>query len=249
MKTDLAARIKSLFFPHRCYICDTVVPYPETVCAACRGEVIDYAAVTGAVCDICGLKLKQCNCRAGRFYEKAVFPLFFTGNTRKSLHRMKFRDRTDTVPAFAKAMADALTARKLTAQIDLLTFIPMSEKKERQRGYNQAELLCREIGVLTEKPVLPLLYLYRDTEIQHDIRDYRLRTGNVLGGYEPLREHLEEIRGKTILVVDDILTSGATLNEAAKTLLIFGADAVFAAAAAAVPKKEKEKEKQNKDKR
>ena len=243
MTADLLKRVRALFFPHRCFICDKVLPYPETVCAACEAKIIDYGAITGAVCDICGLKVKECNCRAGRFYDKAVFPLFFTDDVRKSLHRLKFRDRTDTVPQFARAICDTLNARDLTEEIDLLTFIPMEEKKQRKRGYNQAELLCREIGKLTGIPALPLLYQYRNTETQHDIEDYRLRTGNVLGVYEPVKEQLQAIQGKTVLLVDDILTSGATLNEAAKTLLIFGADTVFVAAAAAVQKKNRETSK------
>ena len=63
-----------------------------------------------------------------------------------------------------------------------------------------------------------------------------MRTGNLLGVYEPLKDRLPDIGGKRILLVDDITTTGATFNEAAKTLLIFGAESVYCASALINPK-------------
>ena len=237
----LLDKIVSAFFPNRCFICEKILRHPETVCEACAEKLIDYAALSGAVCDVCGLKLQNCNCRPGRLYDKAVFPLLFEGDVRKSLHRFKFRDRTEKAAPYALAIYNALEARGLLRETDLLTFIPMSPKAEKRRGYNQAELLCRELQKLTGLPMLPLLYKYGKNATQHDTKHYLLRTGNTLGIYEPIDENVGEIAGKRILLVDDILTSGATLNEGAKTLLIFGADRVYAAAAAATPKAKKKK--------
>ena len=241
MKSKLLQRITALIYPHRCFICDKVVPYPETVCENCRPKLIRYSQIRGAVCDICGLSVKQCVCHANRFYEKAVFPLFFETDTRKSLHRFKFQNRTDKAKPFAEAIKTVLEERELLQEIDLLTFIPMGKKAKRRRGYNQAELLCAELQKATSIPMLPLLYKYCANATQHDLKNYMFRSGNVLGIYEPDPQYVDQIDGKRILLMDDILTSGATLNEAAKTLLIFGAESVYVAAAAAVPKKEKKK--------
>ena len=232
-------KLISLVFPNRCYICDAILRHPGVVCENCKPKLIDYGSIGGAVCDICGLKLQNCNCRPGRLYEKAVFPLLYEDEVRGSLQKFKFRRRLDKAEPFGEAMFNALVSRDVLSETDLLTFIPMSAKAKRNRGYNQAEELCKELQKRTSLPMLPLLTRYGKTGTQHDITNYLLRTGNVLGIYEPTEEFLPEIEGKRILLVDDILTSGATLNEAAKTLLIFGADRVYTVTAAAVPRKKR----------
>jgi ComF family protein len=239
----LREKLISLFYPNRCFICDKILPHPETVCEGCCEKLIDYGSISGAICDVCGLKLQECNCRPGRLYEKAVFPLLFEDDVRVSLHRFKFRGRLDKAVHFADAMLGALEARDVLSETDILTFIPMSPKAQRRRGYNQAQVLCEELQKRTSLPMLPLLYKYGRNNAQHDTSNYLLRTGNTIGIYEPTPEHIKEIEGKRILLVDDILTSGATLNEAAKTLLIFGADRVYVAAAAATPKRKKQGKK------
>ena len=237
----LRKKLTSLFYPNRCFICDKILPHPETVCESCKAKLIDYERISGAVCDVCGMKLQECNCRPGRLYEKAVFPLLFEDDVRVSLHRFKFRGRLDKAAPFADAMLRALEARDVLAETEILTFIPMSPKAQRRRGYHQAQILCEELHKRTGLPMLPLLYKHGKNTAQHDTPNYLLRTGNTIGIYEPTPEYVNEIEGKRILLVDDILTSGATLNEAAKTLLIFGADRVYVAAAAATPKRKKRK--------
>ena len=115
-----------------------------------------YSRIKGAVCDICGLKLDRCGCRPNRLYEKAVFPLLFEDDVRASLHRFKFRNRTDKAKPFAEAIKTALEERELLQDVDLLTFIPMGKKALHKRGYNQAQLLCEELQKATGLPMLPL---------------------------------------------------------------------------------------------
>ena len=239
MKHPLLHRITALIYPNRCFICDKTIPYPDTVCESCQPKRINYTQISGAVCDICGLKLKYCPCRPNRLYEKAVFPLFFEDEVRSALHKFKFRGRLDKAKPFADAIKTALEEREISGDIDILTFIPMGKKAQRRRGYNQAQQLCAELQKSTGLPMLPLLYKYSANATQHDLKDYLFRTGNILGIYEPDPQYADQIEDKRILLVDDILTTGATLNEAAKTLLIFGAQSVSVATVAAVPKKKK----------
>ena len=235
--SELFQRISALFFPQRCFICDRVLPYPETVCDACSQRLLRFCEMKGAKCDICGLPHKNCICGPARFYKKAVFPLYYEGDVRISLHELKFRGRLDKTPPFADAMVSALTERDVLSQTDALTFIPMTQQRQKERGYNQAEALCAAVSERTGLPVLPLLERYGDPGLQHDLKSASRRRGNILGAFEPNKAMLEKIADGRILVIDDILTSGATLNEAAKTLLIFGAQDVFVCCAAAVPKK------------
>jgi len=154
---EIKNRVLSVIYPNRCFICDKVLPFPYEVCEDCEKLKINYAAIKGAVCDICGLKLSDCNCKPNRFYDKAVFPFLYTDEVRHSLHKLKFRGRIDKIKPFAGAMLNALKQRDLK-DIDVLTFIPMSKKSESQRGYNQAELLCTEISEMADIKSLPLLY-------------------------------------------------------------------------------------------
>ncbi len=237
---DFFRRVGENLFPSRCCICDRILPYQQRICPECRKLRIRYGGV-GAQCDICGLPRAKCICSPARFYQKAVFPFFYTDNVRKSLQKLKFRARTDKAEPFAQEMAAALHERGVTDETDLLTFIPMSEARQKARGYNQAELLCGAVSAKTGIPYKALLETAFDTQTQHGLRSSARRRGNILGMYEPIRSSADEISGKRILIVDDILTSGATLNEAAKTLLIFGAESVSVCAAAATPKYKKQK--------
>ena len=229
--------ISAVIYPRRCLICDRVLPYPETVCASCAELTLHYGGERGAVCGVCGLPLKKCNCGPNRLYEKAVFPLFYEGPVRSALHRFKFRGRLDKTEPFALALLTALKERGVWDRTDLICPVPMDKKAQKRRGYNQSEELCNALTKRTGKPMAALLYKFCSNDTQHDVPGLLYRSGNVLGVYEPAPETAALIPGKRILLVDDILTTGSTLNEAAKTLLIFGAESVYAAAVAAVPKR------------
>ena len=232
-------RIAALIYPHRCFLCDTVLPYPQTVCETCAKTLLRFREMRGAVCDVCGMPLKTCCCRANRLYEKAVFPLLYDGEAKRAVYRFKFRGRKDLAKPFARAIENALRERGALDGIDLITFVPMTKAAARKRGYNQARLLCEALQKETGLPMEPLLTKQRANRTQHDLTDRLFRSGNVLGIYEPDEGCHSQIEGKRILLIDDILTTGATLNEAAKTLLIFGAESVTVAVIAGVPKKKK----------
>ena len=238
-----ANRIAALMYPHRCFLCDTVLPYPQTVCEPCAKTLLRFNEMRGAVCDVCGLPLKTCCCRPGRLYEKAVFPLLYEGEAKRAVYRFKFRGRRDLAAPLAHAMANALRERDALDGIDLLSYVPMTKAAARRRGYNQAQVLCEALHKETGLPTAPLLTKQRKNRTQHDLTDRLFRSGNVLGVYEPEEGSLPQIEGKSILLIDDILTTGATLNEAAKTLLIFGAESVTVCVIAAVPKKAPKKNK------
>lgn len=228
-------------YPNRCFVCDKLLSFQGEICENCKKKKISFNKIYGSVCDICGLKLTDCNCAPSRFYLKTTFPFFYEDDVRHSLHKLKFRGRLDKIKPFAKVMFDALVEREIT-DIDIITFIPMGRLSKFNRGYNQAELLCKEISSLSGIKSLPLLYKTGKNNRQHDL-NMTERQGNILGIYEPDERFFEEIKSKNILIVDDIITTGATLSEAAKTLLIFGAENVYAVSAAGRPKKKKESKK------
>lgn len=226
----LSKRLTYIFFPARCAVCDKVLLPGNDICPDCRKLILHYPMKNGQ-CDVCGLPKDKCSCRTRLLYDKLTTPLIYDGDAKKALHRLKFRSRTDLAAPIGAMMATALAERGILPKTDVITYVPMHRKAQSKRGYNQAEMLAREIGRLTDIPTQTLLYKITATPQQHSLGLVR-RKGNVTGVFDPLPEAVSAIEGKRILVVDDILTTGSTMNEAAKTLLIFGAEEVNAAAAA-----------------
>lgn len=126
-------------------------------------------------------------------------------------------------------MYESLRQRNMLDNTDIITFIPMTPYAKFRRGYNQSELIAKHLSELSGKTCKQLLYKISATDKQHCLSGIE-RTGNLLGVFEPAKEQADQIKDKRILVIDDVSTTGSTFNEIAKTLLIFGASEVYAAA-------------------
>lgn len=230
-------RLSYILFPARCCVCDRVVPPGKDMCPECAKTLISYPAKR-AYCKICGVEYENCTCGKRLLYSTATSPFYYENNTKRSLLKMKFNGRLDLIKPFAKYMTEVLEQRGITESTDIITFIPMRRNAVISRGYNQAEKLATEIGRLTGIPVKPLLKKISSTPKQHRLGMHR-RRGNIMGVFDPADGCSEDITGKNILVADDIITTGSTLNEAAKTLLIFGAERVDVTAVAMGRKRRK----------
>ena len=123
----------------------------------------------------------------------------------------------------------------LPGTYDLITWVPVSPKTLRRRGYDQAQLLAQETARALAAQAVPLLEKTRDTPPQSSLTQGRQRRANVAGGYTA--PHPAQVAGQRVLLLDDILTTGATLNEAARTLRQAGARQVVAAAFCRTPPK------------
>ena len=120
---------------------------------------------------------------------------------------------------------------KLAGKYDVLTWAPVSRARKRKRGYDQSALLCREIGIHLRLESMQTLRKIKDSPAQSTLTDAAQRRANVSGAYRA--ERPECFAGKRVLIIDDIVTTGATLAECSRTLLLAGAsDVVYAAFAA-----------------
>lgn len=197
--------------------------YPQGLkCAVCKKEAI----INGGACEACRAKL--------RAYDDVFIPAGLEGFTagfiyneeiRSVIHRFKYDDE----PYLAHFLADSICIPK-EWRIDILVPVPLHPKRLKERGCNQSELLARElsrgIGIHVETE---LLHRIRETGSQTELSEAERRR-NVENAFRADKGS----DGKTILLIDDVCTTGSTLSECAKTLKNAGACAVYGASAAAV---------------
>ena len=200
-----------LLYPPRCAFCHKLLRHEgETVCKDCLSGL----PYTGDLAAQTGLKhIKSC-----------VSPLFYENTVRDSLHRYKFGQRTGYAGIYAGFMVKSIDENQISC--DIITWAPVSKRRMRSRGYDQSELLARELSRRLGLPFRRLLVKQKHTMPQSRTRNAAQRRENVKGAYRCCDP--EEARGKRILLVDDIVTSGSTLSECAKTLKEAGAAEISA---------------------
>ena len=218
-------------FPRRCPLCGAVLMPNERVCGDCS-DSLEF--IKPPVCLHCGRPIFDCACGDQPYtFDRCVSPFVYTKSIRRGMHRFKFNNAPTVASFFARYMAATVRQEYSGEYIDLVTCVPMHPNDVRQRGYNQAQLLARETGALLELPVYNnLLKKTEQNSVQHSLtRQERQR--NVSGVYQfsPSALHLN---GRTVLLCDDIITTGSTLNECAAVLRAAGAGRVLCVTAAAV---------------
>ena len=204
-----------ILFPPKCALCRRVLEREETdLCHCCRVDAPEYP--TGK--------------RKLQFLDSFVAVWYYEGYVRQSLLRFKFGGARNLAAAYGRALAMKILQAHPEG-FDVLTWIPVSRLRKLRRGYDQCELLAQAVGRELGMTPLPLLRKIRNNRQQSRISGLAQRRANVLGVYRAVSA--EEIGCKRILLLDDILTTGATAGEAARVLLTAGASEVHCAAVAA----------------
>ena len=190
---------------------------------------------SGARMQICGECLetlpftKDGGGKTGEFFTACVAPLYYEGNVRESLLRFKFKDATGYAEEYGKLLADCIR-ENLAGRYDLISWVPLSRKRLKERGYDQAMLLALATALELDDVAVSTLEKPLEAEKQSLMGSAEKRRANISGAYRAV--DLELVDGKRILLIDDIVTTGATLSECAKTLLAAGAAEVLCAAVA-----------------
>lgn len=198
-----------LLYPPKCPFCGRVLERGEDgMCALCQAELPWTEADDARSVDGC---------------ETCLSPLWYRNGVPEGIYRYKFGGEQNYARLFGTLMAQCL-ADRCRRPIDLITWAPLSAKRLRQRGYDQAELLARQVGELSRLTVTSTLVKVKQTETQSDLEDDGARKANVSGVYQ-IRPGVN-LTGKRVALVDDIVTSGSTLAECASRLREAGADAV-----------------------
>ncbi len=217
------SRLSRIFFPERCYKCGKIIPISYESCPRCE-ESITF--VGEDFCSHCGYQKQRCLCdnniNIPLPHIAAVY--MYSGDIREKIHAMKFHGRI----SFVKSFSDDLAKRTLQAYpgiaFDGVCFVPMAKEDQRHRGYNQSELLAKSLAHKLGVPLNACLVKTKTTKKQHTLTAHE-RTENLKNSFSV--GTTAEVEGKTLLLCDDIKTTGATLSECVNALISGGAKDVY----------------------
>lgn len=210
---DVRRWILDFLFPPKCPFCGALLTRDQD-----------------AICPDCRKGLPWTPDRPGKatFVKTVTAPLYYEGEVRRSLLEYKFHAVPARGRAFGRLAGEAAARQEIG--FDVLTWVPLSRKRLRRRGYDQAELIAQGAAeTLGTRPV-SLLRKVRDVPPQSRIKTPEGRRANISGCYEVCDPAL--VKDQRVLLFDDIITTGSTVSECARVLMLAGAREVSAAALA-----------------
>jgi len=209
-----------LLFPVRCRICKK--PSKEVICSHC---IESFPKVTGYICKKCGKpcvrEFNVCNeCRGKRLhFTSARSGGIYSGSLKEAIHQLKYKNGKILAPYLAEFASSSVA--DVMDGVDVIAYVPLTKKKEAKRGYNQAELIARALSSYYDKPIYNGLIKVKDIPEQNKL-GLTERSKNVSGAFEAY----SPVSGN-ILLVDDVYTTGSTVNECAKVLERSGASEIL----------------------
>ncbi len=212
----------STVFPNTCIACGAIIDEGEDLCDYCFEMVKRPDPLKR--CKRCGQLKKNCECNKRVFlFDGCVAPFYNEGVAQEAMYNYKFKRQLSNRHYFARQIALTVKNEYRDVSFDGITYVPLSSRKRRLRGFDQCHLLAKEVSRILKIPFLEdALICKHSAKTQHSM-SYKQRFENV--------KHLYSYRyrnnGRVILLLDDIKTTGATLQECAKQLLLSGAERVY----------------------
>lgn len=204
-----------LLFPPKCILCKKLLSQNETdICHHCRQIAPEMEKPKFRLSFVAGWT--------------ALW--YYKDDPRSSILRFKFGNKRNYALSYGRTLAMHLQQKGFD-QYDVLTYIPVAPLRKFRRSYDQVELIAKAVAKELHVPLTPTLRKTRNTPPQSGFKDVSQRRANVLGAYKIKNSDL--VRGKHILLLDDVITTGATASECARVLLVAGAKEVYCAAVAA----------------
>ena len=220
--------MNNVLFPngYKCLICGTeIVPGHFDICDACY---LKLPFISGKVCLGCGESIfssaNYClNCKNTKRYFEQCFSLFnFDGEIKKLIHELKYDGKKYVAKTLSNFLLKQFAVKNLN--VDVIIPIPLHESKFKIRGFNQSELLCSGFIKFGFNVDTTSLIRIKDTTTQTNLTKQE-RLKNMENAFKCVNKKL--VKGKTVLLIDDVYTTGATFNEASKVLINAGASKVY----------------------
>jgi competence protein ComFC len=214
-----------ILFPMRCSCCGKPVSNrDDCLCRNCREEIVPASGG----CETCSGEMVDGKCTVCSdrqwYLERNIAATEYTGAMKEIIHNYKFSRRKRLYRHIAAVAVKAIDAHEAGANFDIVTCVPMSRTKIWKRGFNQSEVIARAISRKTGRKYYRLLKEKVLSKTQRNLK-YEERFINILDRY---RVSGKKMKGMRVLLVDDIFTTGATINECARVLLSGGASSVSA---------------------
>jgi len=236
MMRRLIEGLVDIIYPAKCHACKDKLTQgaaiDELICLRCWSKIRKN---TPPFCHYCGRRLDksgfaknicpQCQ-RAAPHFDRAFSPCVYEGAIRDLIHEFKYNGKEYLGRPLSRLMIEFAKEYNLPVQmLDYIIPVPLHNSRLREREFNQAEILCGFIAEEFKKELRSdLLLRHRRTKTQADL-EMRERLLNVKESFSVHKG--ESLKGKNLLLVDDVLTTGATSSEAARALKNAGADIVF----------------------
>ena len=192
-------KILTFVYTEKCPYCRAMIDTGKIACPDCLEEI----------------RRKHIPIKGGAGGNRCVSSFIYGGRVRKAIHRIKFFERIQYLPQIAYITAHDIRGAFPVVKIDFITAVPMHPDDRKKQGYNHAELFAKALGKEFSLPYLDALEKIKRTEKQHKLT-YTQRKTNLNGAFKVIDKEL--INGKSILLIDDVITTGATLAECCKAL-------------------------------
>lgn len=192
-------KLTALFYPERCPYCSTLIEATQIACEKCYDEI----------------RRKHIPIPSGARGFRCISTFVYDGKVRRMILRLKFYDRIQYIPQIAELLAKDIENTYSGERFDFITAVPMHQKDLKKRGYNQSALLAKELSKRLDLPYRETIDKIKRTKKQHQLK-YNERKTNLNGAFKVIDK--DEVEGKKVLIVDDIITSGYTLGNCCKVL-------------------------------
>lgn len=205
-----------LVFSNRCRLCTEVIPINETLCNNCKPEKhrIPQEELSRRI-------------MIKRSFDRHTCPFYYEGCIRTGIHRFKYDGYRRCSEFFGEEMIKVIERDFEDEEPDFITCVPMTKKKKRERQYNQCDYLVKHISKAFGYKLTPdILIKTKDTPSQVSLSG-KERLSNLKGAFRVNKKY--DIKGCTILLCDDVMTTGSTLEECSKALKKAGAEKVICA--------------------
>lgn len=191
-------KTSKLVYPDKCPFCNKLIDNGEYACKECIDEMPQDGIIQGV---------------QGGY--RCVSTLVHTDKYRNALLNFKFNSKTQYASQFAAVMYNEIKRSYPDMIFDVITYVPMHKYAQFIRGYNQCELLAKHLSQNMNIPCKALLIKVKRTKPQHKLKS-KQRATNLKGAFRIIDK--KDVKNKNILLIDDIITTGATLAECTKTL-------------------------------
>lgn len=231
---NILSKIKQIvvdtFYPKhiKCIYCSDEI-LNKNIYDMCENCSTTLPRINKNFCTRCGLQFDKdgsgtcLNCKANNFHFTLARSAFnFEGNVVSAIHKFKYAKYKFLAKPFSHILHSTLMAQNWN--IDTICYVPLFEKREKERGYNQSRELAHHLSTLTNIPMLDNILRIRDTPTQTSL-SRKQRKENVKDSFKIINK--TEIKNKNILLIDDVFTTGSTSDEISKMLKLAGANNIY----------------------